>query len=284
MMFSFILENYLDNSLFALTMTAKFRWQTRYNQKQEFVFQEICPLLSRTYKLISEDVQNNSFSKVSKIHALYYIASLRLKISLSLLDMLPDESTNIVGWLTEVIATIRLENAGFSQTSVPIITIPVEEIMLFAPGITTQHQIDVISMACELCASAAKGLNECRKRDIYHFRTQYRISDLASQLCTINNLPSTMKEYIQSLFNWTDTTQSRSLLEIHKLFEKKRAQILAMWSTDNPTQPWDVLLARISEFDGLRRKVSVRKYSINLSYFLKCLFFCFNGYSIRRDI
>jgi hypothetical protein len=28
-----------------------------------------------------------------------------------------------------------------------------------------------------------------------------------------------------------------------------------MWSTDNPVQPWDVLLARICEFDALRRKV-----------------------------
>lgn len=293
----FFVDNYLDESLFAMIMTAKYRWQLRDRSTvhaTKTVGKEVLALLARVQRLLNEDTQHNNYGKPSKVNASYYIASLRMKIALTWMDELlrPEYATAssslpvpsiVVEDIHDEVMLLRREgmgvsisasasgsdgstlstaSAGAAEASASVAVIPAivdvtpdeydESYRAFAP---------VLSLLWEIFVVSVKGLLDCRKRDIYHFRTHYRLSDALWQLTKRflsygqGFLPQSVRQVLQSLGGWDSITVERGLAELHKLFEKKRSQIVAMWSTDNPVQPWDVLLARICEFDALRRKV-----------------------------
>jgi hypothetical protein len=261
-------ENFLDESLFAMIMTAKYQWKSRHDLRNplliESKIENVLQLLARVQRLIYDDVQQNNYGKAPKINATYYVASLRIKIALYYLDAVHD-STSILSSsaheiLKQAIFTIRNENAGYGNGEiVAVLDVPLEQV-----SVCGCQSASVASSAWELFASSIKVLLECRRRDAFHFRTHYRLSDGLYKLVEQINrkggefVPKCIRDYLFSIGGWSTITLDKSLSELHKLFEKKRSQIVAMWSTDNPVQPWDVLVARISEFDSLRRKYSKR--------------------------
>lgn len=258
-------ENFLDESLFAMIMTAKYQWQSRHDVQNplliESKIENVLQMLARVQRLIYDDVQQNNYGKAPKINATYYVASLRMKIALYYLDAVYDSTSILSSGAHEILKqamfTIRNENAGYGNGEiVAVVDVPLEQV-----SVCGCQSANVASSVWELFASSIKALLECRRRDAFHFRTHYRLSDGLYKLVEQINMkgdefvPKCIRDYLFSIGGWSTITLDKSLSELHKLFEKKRSQIVAMWSTDNPVQPWDVLVARISEFDSLRRKV-----------------------------
>lgn len=278
-----------------MIMTAKYRWQLRDRSTvvaTKTVGKDILALLARVQRLLTEDTQHNNYGKPSKINASYYIASLRMKIALTWMDELltpeytaesSSSSSIVMEDIHDEVMALRREGMGGSISgsgsdgstlSVASSAGTAEEAAAAVPAIvdSTPEEYDepyrerapVLSLLWEIFVVAVKGLLDCRKRDIYHFRTHYRLADAFWQLTKRflsygqGFLPRSVRQALQSLGGWEGITVERGLAELHKLFERKRSQIVAMWSTDNPVQPWDVLLARICEFDALRRKVKTR--------------------------
>ena len=51
-------------------------------------------------------------------------------------------------------------------------------------------------------------------------------------------VPAWVRQQLQSL-QISELSAARALAELHRLFDKKRTQIVAMWAVENPTNAWD---------------------------------------------
>lgn len=89
------------------------------------------------------------------------------------------------------------------------------------------------------------GLKECRRLDVFDFKSVYRIAcaveDLAQILCRAEAsfIPSGVRSGLLELLNMKEISNENALEELAKLFDRKRSQIVAMWCVENAVSPWE---------------------------------------------
>lgn len=310
------------------------------------IAQQVLQITLQVHFLVQQDSQHTNYSKPSKQNAAYYVASLQAKVALALLpgSYAPDadsrrwseEEASLIAHMCQSVlaatgAPSEISNASVTASAAAATTTSLPRSQDGTLGERVNAAASATHSLWLLLLQAYRLLLDCRKRDVYHFRTHYRISyvilrihelltppsstspstsmsspsissssstsfaaDVAALLgdqrlqITPGSESNTTAIHVDLNSNRgtddrTDTIQTatdigtitmppaihasfvelgvdaftkpRALVEIHKLFEKKRAQMVAMWSVDNPVHPWDQLLARSMEFDALRRKV-----------------------------
>jgi len=89
------------------------------------------------------------------------------------------------------------------------------------------------------------GLKECRRLDVFDFKSVYRIA------CAVENLteilsrvdedltPPGMRSGLLELLGTKEISNESALEELAKLFDRKRSQIVAMWCVENAVSPWE---------------------------------------------
>ena len=136
----------------------------------------------------------------------------------------------------------------------------------FAPEDTSSFLTPAMRLRLwQVAVDALKGLRSCRIWDTYDFKSVFLVAlflisfHRAKKYSALHwALPpeEILPALDDALGTWTgsDFLQG-ALAEIHKLFEKRRPQVVAMWTHENSPQRFDQWLQRIVVFDNLRCKV-----------------------------
>lgn len=117
-------------------------------------------------------------------------------------------------------------------------------------------------------------LRYCRKMDVHDYKSVYLIAHTLHALSDMdipNYLISKLFQRLEIVRNdencVKNSLNTASLLELHKLFDKRRSQVVAVWIVES-TLPFDMLMRqRCLKYDKIRRKY-VRMYTHLL---LQCL-------------
>lgn len=113
-------------------------------------------------------------------------------------------------------------------------------------------------------ADVVQGLAECRQKQPFFHRSVYRhaqalmwspvLNDPLSSVGSMNTVPAHKSFSIRGLNNSTPAAVSAGVI-MSKLFDKKRAQLCAVWVTSNSaSSPFQVLNTSIRKYDSLRGK------------------------------
>jgi hypothetical protein len=113
-------------------------------------------------------------------------------------------------------------------------------------------------------ADVVDGLAECRQVQPFFHRSVYRhaqalmwspvLNDPKSGVGSMNTVPATRSFAIRGLNNSTPAAVSAGVI-MSKLFDKKRAQLCAVWVASNAaSSPFEVLNTSIRKYDSLRGK------------------------------
>ena len=106
---------------------------------------------------------------------------------------------------------------------------------------TLESKKKLISGAWLAVVQSLAALRECRRLDTFHFKAVYRVSDAIYRLersHLLKQAPAFVFEALQVLDIGGSPHQS-GILELSKLFDKKRPQIVAMWIKENSNSPWE---------------------------------------------
>jgi hypothetical protein len=133
----------------------------------------------------------------------------------------------------------------------------------------TQLPIDHRSTAAEgvsLLLDALNGLRACRKLDAHEPKCMYRIARTIHAVATLRTTMASAEpgpwaelETLLGAHTYSSKapysfTSASALAYVHKLFDKKRQQIAAIWCQETASTPFDRLLQRTVKFDAYRRK------------------------------
>jgi hypothetical protein len=196
------------------------------------------------------NLRSSALSKSERITVLYYASSIRLNVALDLLihhsdsGMVLSDDGKSVSWCS-------------------------------CAGILKDERDERL---WRVVLQQVKGLEECRKREHFHHKSLYMLAwfifrlkqhnlhppiSLIGEVTAVQlpiadiAIPNQMElrpEGIDvpnpidvecagsarnSIIDLSQITYQQSLNLLHRLFDKKRPQIIAMWIMDNPLTPWD---------------------------------------------
>ena len=109
-------------------------------------------------------------------------------------------------------------------------------------------------IAWEIVLHCLTNCRACQRWDPYDFRSVYCVAHLLHCLQGLPETPAWVLAKLGPLGLADGATNRSALREISKLFNKKRAQIAAMWFPEKPSDEWDFVIGRTNEFDHLRRR------------------------------
>lgn len=201
-------------------MAAKLRFKVR---------QDVGESLILARRAQSETTRSGGcYAKPEKLAVLYHASSLRLRIALSFFEGLE--------WVVNQVVALACSQGCSGQQ--------------LAEAFLVLSLVD---------------LHICLQRDAFHFQARTRLAQAVSQLLSLSSPPLILpwkSEELKSHYKVAQTTAAvwlpakPTLLEnvplffealtvqeefryLHRLFEKRRPQVLAMWVVDNPVTLWD---------------------------------------------
>ncbi|RYG65931.1 hypothetical protein EON64_10900 [archaeon] len=201
-------------------MAAKLRFKVR---------QEVGDALVLARRAQSEAARpGGGYAKPEKLAVLFHTSSLRLRIALSFLRGL--------GWVVKQVMALA-ESQGCS-------------------GQQLAEAFFVVSLV---------DLHLCLQRDAFHFQARARLARAVAQVLSLSSPPLALpwnSEELRAHYRAAQTAAAfwlptkappldnappffksldaqEEFRYLHRLFEKKRPQVLAMWVVDNPVTLWD---------------------------------------------
>lgn len=190
-----------------------------------------------------------------KICLLYQVNSIRLKAAIQVLELAQNITggSRKLGTDAAVVELAILHSQAFSlwmaspKAVSAALQLP-EPVNLSISALNrnsssedaTKLREQLISGAWLVIVQSLAALKECRRLDTFHFKAVYRVSNVIYYLARndfFRQAPTFVHDALHALN--IGVSQESAIVELSKLFDKKRPQIVAMWVVENSTSPWE---------------------------------------------